>query len=481
MERNFTSHITGRRAAPMLALVIPAALAGIALSSHDVSAAQPKAEVSYAKAQRALQAGKMDKAINYAEAAVAADPLNADYRAMLGAVYLSAGRFMAAATSFEDALDLGQEDARTVLSYALAKTAIGDQRVAVTALDEARTRLNPADYGLALALAGQADRGVQVLIAAVRGGDPSPKVRQNLAYAYALSGNWSGARVMASEDVPAGQLDARMTQWAATAAPEMYQQRVADLLKVSAVDDLGQPAQLALANFLQDGPAMAASEPAEPAIAVLPPRVSQTEAMAFGMNDARPAQPAAKQIERIDPTPTPVVSPVRAVAAQPEAPAPAKAVTGIRFVSSPVVQALPQGASRPASAPAQASAPQPAPQQRRMAATAAASAEPVASDKSLGSHLVQLGSYSSKIEAERGWTMLKAKFPQLANHDVVITEAVVKGRTFFRVAAAGFGPKSARSLCGSLKSAGRGCFAYAASSPPAGAVDKGVRVAARTR
>jgi hypothetical protein len=105
----------------------------------------------------------------------------------------------------------------------------------------------------------------------------------------------------------------------------------------------------------------------------------------------------------------------------------------------------------------------------------------VASDKSRDSHLVQLGSYSSKTEAKRGWNMLKAKFPQLADHDVVITEAVVKGRTFFRVAAAGFGPKSARSLCGSLKSAGRGCFAYAASSPPAGAVDKGIRVAARTR
>jgi hypothetical protein len=105
----------------------------------------------------------------------------------------------------------------------------------------------------------------------------------------------------------------------------------------------------------------------------------------------------------------------------------------------------------------------------------------VASDQSLNSHLVQLGSYNSKIEAERGWNAMKAKFPQLKDHDVVITEALVNGRTFFRVAAAGFGPKSAAGMCGTLKSAGRGCFAYLASRPPAGAVDKGVRLAARGR
>jgi hypothetical protein len=108
-------------------------------------------------------------------------------------------------------------------------------------------------------------------------------------------------------------------------------------------------------------------------------------------------------------------------------------------------------------------------------------AAPVTSDKSANTHLVQLGAYDSKIEAQRGWTVLKGKFPQLKDHDVIITEAVVNGRTFWRVAAAGFGATSARSMCGTVKSAGRGCFAYAASSPPAGAVDRGVRLAARTR
>jgi hypothetical protein len=159
------------------------------------------------------------------------------------------------------------------------------------------------------------------------------------------------------------------------------------------------------------------------------------------------------------------------------APAPAvetveTTASGIRYVSNPVVQPLPARAER--AAPRMAASPQ-----RRMAPSAAPA--PVASDKSLASHLVQLGSYDSKIEAERGWNMLKAKFPQLKDHKLVVTQAVVNGRTFWRVAAEGFGPRSAQSLCSTVKSAGRGCFAYAASSPPAGAVKGDVRMAARLK
>ncbi len=165
------------------------------------------------------------------------------------------------------------------------------------------------------------------------------------------------------------------------------------------------------------------------------------------------------------------------------------AASGIRFVSNPVVQQLPARAERaaPPAAPRIAAA---APQ-RRMAPAAVPAAAPVAAakssaakiatDRTAASHLVQLGAYSSKAEAERGWTMLNNKFPQLKDHKVVITEAVVNGRTFWRVAADGFGPKSAQSLCSTVKSAGRGCFAYAASSPPAGAVKGAVRMAARSK
>ena len=63
--------------------------------------------------------------------------------------------------------------------------------------------------GLDVQLAGETEQGVHVLSNAVRGGDNTPKSRQNLAYALALNGNWAGARIMAAEDVPLDQLDAR--------------------------------------------------------------------------------------------------------------------------------------------------------------------------------------------------------------------------------------------------------------------------------
>ena len=447
MDRSFK---TGSRTAPRLALAITTAIAGLTLAGMAANAA-PRAEVSFANAQAALSKGQVAKAISHAEAAVLADPRNPGYRALLGAAYMEAGRFQAAATSFGDALDLGDDNPRTVLSFALAKTALGDSRAAVSVLDEFAQAIDPADLGLALALAGQPERGVHVLINAVRGAEQAtPKLRQNLAYTYALAGNWRAARVMAAEDVPGDQLEARLSQWAATAAPEMYQQRIASLLDVTPRADSGQPQQLALANFPGQGVMVAEAAPEAP--------VEFVAAAPAPAPVAQPAQPVT--FAQAFATPEPAV--------QTSAPS----ASGIRYVSNPVVQELP---SRPAPATRVATT---APQRRMVAAAAPA---PVRSDKAAATHLVQLGSYDSKIEAERGWNVMKAKFPQLKDHKPVISEAVVNGRTFWRVAAAGFGPNSARSMCGTVKSSGRGCFAYAANTPPAGGVKRDVQVAARTR
>lgn len=437
--------------APRLALAVTTALAGLALVGCSTSAA-PRADVSFSNAQVALQKGQADKAIAHAEAAVLAEPRNPGYRALLGAAYLEAGRFQSAATSFGDALDLGNEDPRTVLSFALAKIALGEGKAAVQVLDDYAKLIDPADLGLAYALAGQPERGVHVLINAVRSSEEAtPKQRQNLAYTYALAGNWRAARVMAAEDVPADLLDARLTEWATMAAPEHFQQRVAAMLQVTPRMDAGQPQRLALGNFPSQDVMVAEA-------------AAQGEAPAPVLAEATPAAP---QLAAATPRPS-----FDEAFAAPVAAAPANA-GGVRFVSNPVVQQLPARAERTSTPRVAASA------QRRMTGTLAAA--PVASDKSANTHFVQLGSYDSKIEAERGWTVLKGKFPQLKDHDVVITEAVVNGRTFWRVAAAGFGPTSAKSICGTVKSAGRGCFAYAASSPPAGAVDRGVRLASRSR
>ncbi len=428
---------------PMIGLAVTTALASIALAGCTTHAA-PRAETSFSKAQVALAKGKVSTAVTHAEAAVLAEPRNANYRALLGAAYLESGRFQAAATSFNDALELGDSDPRTVLSYALAEAALGDNAAAIAALDQWQDDIDPADLGLAMALAGQPDRGVHVLANALRGGQNTAKVRQNLAYAYALQGNWRAARVMAAEDVPADQIDDRIGEWAQNAQPEAFQHRIASLLQVEPVQDSGQPAQLALANY----PAHEVMV-AEAAAQIPAGELAADQGAQFAF---------AEQVQEV---PAQTASFETAFAAnEPEV---YEVPAGERFVSRAVVQDAPEPAAsaKPATRIAATSS------QRRMAATNEAT------------HLVQLGSFSSKANAERATGIYLKRYSQLSGHDFVITEAKVNGKTYFRVAAAGFGAASARNLCSAVKASGKGCFAYAEGRTLPGAVATQVRMAAR--
>src|SRR5687768_8301967 len=196
---------------PKIALAVTTAIAGALLSGCTTSSAAP-ANVSASRAEAALAAGKHQQAIDHAEAAVLAEPRNAGYRAMLGSAYMDAGRFASAATSFDDAMQLGDNSARTALSLALALTGEGKHQEAAALLNDWEREIATADVGLALALAGQPERGVHLMSNAIRAGDNTPKMRQNLAYAYALSGRWREARLMAEQDVPADQVGDRIAE-----------------------------------------------------------------------------------------------------------------------------------------------------------------------------------------------------------------------------------------------------------------------------
>lgn len=435
----------------MIALVASTALASLALGGCATQAA-PRADLSASKAQQALQNGRGSQAVSHAEAAVLADPHNASYRAMLGAAYMEEGRFQSAATSFQDALTLGDTAPKTALSLALAQIASGDNRRAIGTLDQWQDGIDPADLGLALALAGETRRGADVLAAQLRGGNNTPKVRQNLAYSYALLGDWRAARLMAAEDVPADQLDARLSEWAAVAKPEDHHARVAALLSVPVVGDSGQPAALALGN--NPGTTGLAMEAARelPATSGELPAVMTDAAPASGYplpvapRAAAPASDFANAFAEpapVETVTTPVVQPVR-----------------------PSTTATPRRSGR---AVAVAPAAEPA---------AVAERQPVAVGGA-GTHLIQLGSFSSEASAKRAWGIYAKRYPQLSAHDMVITKAVVRGKTYWRVSAAGFERASASSMCSTVKQGGQGCIAWAANKPLPGAVDRGVRMAAR--
>ena len=428
---------------PRVAWAVTTAIAGVLLSGCATQSAAP-ASLSASRAEAALAAGKHQQAIAHAEAAVLAEPHSAAYRAVLGSAYMDAGRFASAATSFDDAMQLGDNSARTALSLALALTGEGKGPEAAALLNDWEAEIATADVGLALALAGQPERGVHLMSNAIRAGDNTPKMRQNLAYAFALAGRWREARLMTEQDVPADQVGDRIAEWAETAAPELSHARLARLLDVPAgARDSGQPIQLALANT----PSMEqlASEAAAGSAAELPP-------LAFA------EEPTAE---------LPPVQSIEPVAAAPRYEAPV--------------------AERPASFQSAFATPVPA-----VAAPAAVTqdtarfVQPVMQSAAIavapqagGTHLVQLGSFASEQGARRAWGIYAKRYPDLAGHEMVISEAVVRGKRYWRVSAAGFARATASSMCGRVRAGGQGCFAYAEGRPLPGAVDTGVRMARR--
>lgn len=405
------------------ALLLAGAAAAVSLTAGCAGSSAPKS----ASAKPARAATKSDQAVARAELAVQRDPKSAAARAELGQAYLAAGRFQSATTALDDAMALGDNSGRTALALALAKIGSGRQREAIALLDDWRSEIPAGDLGLALALAGDAGRGTTILADAVRNGESTPKLRQNLAYAYALDGRWAEARLMAAQDVPAAELDQRLAVWALSALPDRNQDRVAGLIGAPLRTDPGQPAALAL-NLdspaqqlaVQAAPAVQpASEPAAAApVAELPPVAQAAAPSVLEQNLAAQTRPAPAQPVRVRAgTPRPSVAVAFADTAPPQR---------VVRTASPVPAAKPRIATG-------------------------------------GTHLVQLGSFASPQGARRAWGIFVKRSPGLSSYRMTITAATVNGRQFWRVAAAGLtGRDAAVGLCSQVKARGGACFAYAA-------------------
>ena len=442
-----TSHI--RRSILPLGLAGAIALAmaaGAGFSSGAV--AKSGADKAAAEAQKALAKGDAAKAIDLAEALVSADPRNAAYRALLGQSYLRAGRFESAATTFNDAMKLGDNSSKTALSLALADVGAGRNAEAVAILNDWRDAIPAVDLGLAYALAGESGRGVAILSDALRGGDNSPKLRQNLAYAYALDGRWREARVMAAQDVPPEKLDARISDWVMKARPEDSKLRVAALLRVPMVADSGQPTALAL-NANGDQEQLAAETGA----------VKSGVPMVAAAGELPAADAPAATLAQYQPVDALVAAPIAAPAE------PSPEAFSQAFNSAPVVQPLPTAEPAVMTAapmrPRIAIAARPTTIAHRPGLRPRHAAAKVAGRGS--SHLVQLGSFASEQGARRAWGHYASKNPELRNFKMAITQATVKGKRFWRVAAAGLDGRGATGLCSAVKNRGGVCFAYAAS------------------
>jgi Flp pilus assembly protein TadD len=444
-----------RLGASLSTIAVAAALSGCAVGQqHRESIFGKKVDhENIGLATRALaelNKNNLPAAVDLAEDAVENSPRDAGFRALLGNCYFASGRFASAEQAYRDSLSLIPSQPQVVLKLALVQIAQGKNSEALAALEAARGFVDPADYGLAVALAGQPGAAVEVLNQAARAVGADGRVRQNLALAYGLSGDWTMARTIAAQDVPPEQLDSRIQQWMAMATPTNSFDQVAALTGVRPVADPGQPERLALnrddtsrafaqasAPEVQPAPEPEVEIPATPPVAEAAPIVAAEEIPVTVVAEATqtlikaPVQPAAVEM--------PVETPSADVAEVPLVPAVApKPVPDLptRFDSKP----------EPASYVAISD------EVRKAAKKASRS-------KGRSNSVVQLGAYSSPERVNAAWQMLIKRYPALAGYTPMRARFQSSKGTVWRLSIKGFeSDRDARDRCEILQGRGGKCF-----------------------
>lgn len=433
------------RFGPALSLVaLASVMSGCAAPSNHVSSAsfggKTNGEIGLAtRALAALNANDIPAAVGFAERAVQKTPDDAGFRALLGSTYFAAGRFRSAEQAYKDSLSIYSNQPQVVLKLALVEIGLGKNQEALGFLEAGRDVLDPSDYGLAVALAGRPADAIEVLEPVARGPNSDARVRQNLALAYALAGDWTNARTIAAQDVPGDQLDARIHQWMQMAAPGNQSTAVAALIGVTpAAVDPGQPTRLALNKSETQ---MAQASPA-PVPAPEPAPVHPTE----------PAPQPQQVADALAPAPAPVL-----------APPPADS-----FVAAPppvaVAQAEPAPAPKPravATNKPKAAAPARKAEKLARASTSAKGAPMHAASarRSASRAVVQLGAYSKADSVLVAWNKKARKFRSLQEYTPMSARFASQKGTFYRLSVQGFGSvNEAQALCSSLRRAGGSCF-----------------------
>lgn len=246
------------------------AVATVVLTIAGCTGAQPRVGMGpppsgpamlMAQARQALGAQNGEAAVSFAELAVRATPGDAEARKLLAQSYLAAGRLRSAIEAYDDLLALLPGDRDAALKRAVTLLASGDREAALEAL--AGSKATPADTGLAYALAGDTKTAVAVLAQAARSPSATPRIRQNLAFAHALAGEWAQARMIAAQDLAPELVDGRMADWSRLALADAPERTRTLLALAPAEEDAGRPIELAYGHVPAPTQRMAEAKPAE--------------------------------------------------------------------------------------------------------------------------------------------------------------------------------------------------------------------------
>ena len=398
------------------------------------------------RALMALNANDFPTAVKLAEQAVANSPNDAGFRGLLGNAYFSSGRFASAESAYRDSLALINNQPQVILRLALVEIGQGKNAEALQFLASARSFLDPADFGLALALAGQPQEAVNVLEPAARQVGADARVRQNLALSYALIGDWDSARTIAAQDLAANLVDARIQQWMLFAKPAAASDQVAALTGFKPVaGDPGQPTRLALRTV--------SSRTAEAAPTVAQPPV---------------AQPAPPQVAEIVPQPQPVAAqaPAPQFAEVSAAPAPAPVVQSLAPAPEPVSVVIAAAAAASPEAPAAYAAmaafthnAQVRKQAKANVARALVRRASLPRPTGNSTAVLQLGAYGSPQRVATAWNAAARRFSVLRAYSPMSARFNSPKGMVYRLSVHGFGnAEQAKDLCVSLRRSGGSCF-----------------------
>jgi Flp pilus assembly protein TadD len=431
--------------------VIASLMAGCASpQAHTISAGSIKADSDVALASRAaaaLAANDYTTAVSLAERAAEKSPTDLAVRTLLGNAYFGAGRFASAESAYKDALTVESNQPRVILRLVLVDIAQGKTDEALRYLNAGRDVLDASDYGLALALAGHARDAVAVLEPAARQVDADSQVRQNLALAYALAGDWTNARTIAGQDVPADQLDARIHQWMQLATPHHASDQVAALIGVTpAASDPGQPVRLALrqtdTRLAAASPALVVPTPVAAPVAFA--SVAPASSVTVSLPPAAPIEQAPVQQAEVIPAPAPL--PVRHI----EVPAAAVSMAQAAMAS-------PEAPAAFAAMMTRASLPMPVrkPPVRR----AAAPQRLLAIRDGRSGAVVQLGAYASPQRVAAAWNAAARRFGGLRGYSPMSARFDSARGPVYRLSVKGFASYGeANGLCVSVRRSGGNCF-----------------------
>ncbi|MBA3577921.1 MAG: tetratricopeptide repeat protein [Sphingomonas sp.] len=395
------------------------------------------------KAVAALESEQFAVAVELAERAVENTPNDAGFRALLGNCYFGAGRFASAEAAYHDSLSLIPSQPKLVLKLALVQIAQGKSFQALSLLNSARDSLDAADFGLAVALAGRADDAVAVLNHAARMTGADARVRQNLALAYGLSGNWAMARTVAAQDVAPEQLDMRIQKWMAMAVPSRPSDQVAALTGITPAADPGQPARLALKS---------APSTERVAETVVPQIQPQPQSQPYHAAELPYSPPPAlpEPLPQAEAAPAPVV----AVAVQALiAPAPLPVISDLAPVEAVVVPAVAPKLPTSFEAPVQPASYIAISDTVRKAA--ARKRLPSGNSRSV----VQLGAYGSPERVMVAWKDITRRYPALRDYTPMRARFDAPKGTVWRLSIKGFASQQeAVDRCELLQSRGGKCF-----------------------